>query len=64
MAKSCKRTILYLNGKRVYRKNFYARNLNKAINHVKDFCFIHGMTVSQEFLMSNGDRLKVVVKAK
>ena len=59
-----KRTAIYIDGKRVNRKGLKIKGLNSQINHLRNLCFLNDMSVSQNFKLSTGNKLKIVVSNK
>lgn len=59
-----KKTSLYLDGKKVMRKDCKIKGLGEKIRHLRSLCFLNDMSVSQSYKLSNGKKLNIIVSSK
>ena len=57
-------TKLYIDGKQVRRKDLKVRGLSSRITYLRDMCFLNDMSVAQNFTLSSGKNLKILVTSK
>lgn len=59
-----KRTKLYLDGKRIARKDVKGKYINREIKHLQNVCLPKDMSISKSYNLSNGQTLKIFVSSK
>ena len=59
-----KTTKIYLDGKRISRKDITGRYINDEIKHLQNICLPKDMSISKTYELSNGQKLKIFVSSK
>lgn len=59
-----KKTKIYLDGKRIPRKDIKGRYINNEIKRLQNICLPKDMSISKSYELSNGQTLKIFVSSK
>lgn len=63
--KTNKRTLIYVDGKRVKVKDCkHIKGINGEIKHLRNLCFLPEMSVSKNYSLTNNKKMKIVVTNK